>query len=137
MTCQLCWSESLGYDDETVVRQLVQWRTYTRRRGLKLDLVILDERAGEPADRLRRELQTGVAGEMLGKSGGVFFLTADKVPTDDAVLLAAAARAVLGGGRGSLTEQIDHRAAPRPAPPPQLTPACGRDKACRAARPTA
>ena len=96
-------------DDETVVRQLVQWRTYTRRRGLKLDLVILDERAGEPADRLRRELQAGVAGEMLGKSDGVFFLTADKVPADDAVLLAAAARAVLGGGRGSLTEQIDQQ----------------------------
>ena len=38
-------------------------------------------------------------------------MTADKVPTDDAVLLAAAARAVLGGDRGSLTEQIDHRAA--------------------------
>lgn len=109
-------------DDETVVRQLVRWRTYTRRRGLKLDLVILDERAGEPADRLRRELQGGVAGEMLGKSGGVFLLTVDKVPTDDAVLLAAAARAVLGGGRGSLTEQIDHRAVPRPAPPPQHTP---------------
>jgi cellobiose phosphorylase len=109
-------------DDEAVVRQLVQWRTYTRRRGLKLDLVILDERAGEPADRLQRELQTGVAGEMLGKPGGVFFLTADKVPTDDAVLLAAAARAVLGGGRGSLTEQIDHRAAPGPVAAPQLTP---------------
>ncbi len=93
-------------DDETVVRQLVQWRTYTRRRGLKLDLVILDERAGEPADRLRKELQTGVAGEMLGKPGGVFFLTADKVPADDAVLLAAAARAVLGGGRG-LADRAD------------------------------
>jgi len=90
-------------DDEAVVRQLVRWRIYTRHRGLKLDLVILDERASEPADRLRRELQTGVAGEMLGKSGGVFFLTADQVPTDDAVLLAATARAVLGGGRGSLT----------------------------------
>ena len=99
-------------DDEAVVRQLVRWRTYTRRRGLKFDLVILDERAGEPADRLRTELQAGAAGEMLGKPGGVFFLTADKVPADDAVLLAAAARAVLGGGRGSLTEQIDHRAAP-------------------------
>ena len=99
-------------DDEAVVRQLVRWRLYTRRRGLKLDLVILDERTSEPADRLRTELETGVAGELLGKSGGVFFLTADKVPTDDAVLLAAAARAVLGGGRGSLTEQIDHRGAP-------------------------
>ena len=47
---------------------------------------------------------------MLGKAGGVFFLTADKVQTNEAVLLAAAARAVLGGDRGSLTEQIDHRA---------------------------
>ena len=110
-------------DDETVVRRLVQWRIYTRLRGLKLDLVILDERAGEAADQLRKELQTGVAGEILGKAGGVFFLTADKVPTDDAVLLAAAARAVLGGDRGSLTEQIDHRAAPRPAPAPPFTPA--------------
>src|SRR4030095_1203418 len=59
-----------------------------------------------------------------GKSGGVFFLAADKVPTDDAVLLAATARAVLGGGRGSLTGQIDHPAAPPPpTPPPPLTPA--------------
>jgi cellobiose phosphorylase len=111
-------------DDEAVVRQLVRWRIYTRHRGLKLDLVILDERASEPADRLRRELHPGVAGEMLGKSDGVFFLTADKVPTDDAVLLAAASRAVLGRGRGSLTEQIDRPRAPRrPALSQQLTPA--------------
>ena len=48
-----------GADDETVVRQLVQWRIYTRRRGLKLDLVILDERGGEPSDRLRTELRDG------------------------------------------------------------------------------
>ena len=44
-------------DDEEIVRQLVQWRIYTRRRGLKVDLVILDERDGEAADRLRAELQ--------------------------------------------------------------------------------
>jgi len=89
-------------EDETIVRQLLQWRTYTRRRGLNVDFVILDERVGEPADRLRTELQTRIAGNVLGKSGGVFFLTADKVPADDAILLAAAARAVLGGDRGSL-----------------------------------
>ena len=44
-------------NDEGIVRQLVQWRIYTRRRGLKVDLVILDERVGEVADRLRAELQ--------------------------------------------------------------------------------
>ena len=109
-------------EDEMVVRQLVQWHTYASRRGLPLDLVILDERAGEPADRLRRELQTEVAGEMFGKSSGVFLLTADTVPADDAVLLAAAARAVIVGGRGPLTEQIDRQGASRPALPSELIP---------------
>jgi len=108
-------------DDETIVRQLVRWRNFLGRRRLKLDLVILDERGGESANRLRTELQAGVGGEMLGKSGGVFFLTADRIPPDDAVLLVAAARAVLGGGRGSLTEQIDRHAA-EPAEQPRFTP---------------
>ncbi|HSE38040.1 MAG TPA: glycosyl transferase, partial [Blastocatellia bacterium] len=112
-----------GVDDETVVRQLVQWRVYTRRRGLKFDLVILDDRAGEPADQLRKELQTGPAGAMFGKPDGVFFLTADQVSTDEAVLIAASARAVLGGDRGSLIEQIAHHVVPQPAPAPLLTPA--------------
>jgi cellobiose phosphorylase len=43
--------------------------------------------------------------------------------TDDSVLLAAAARAVLGGDRGSLTEQIDRRADWRSAPALPFTPA--------------
>src|SRR4029450_2287042 len=107
-------------EDELLVRQLLQWRTYTRRRGLELDLVILDQRAGEAVERLRTELQTGVASEMLGKPGGVFLLGAAEVPADDARLLAAAARAVLGSGRGTLAAQLDHRlgAAPALAPPP-------------------
>ena len=108
-------------DDETVVRQLIQWRMYTRRRGLKLDLVILDERTGEPAERLQKELQTGVASEIFRKPGGVFFLTAEKGSRDDMILLAAVARAVLGGNRGSLTEQINRIVASPPALP-QLTP---------------
>ena len=94
-------------DDEAVVRELVRWRSYVVRRRLTFDLVILDERADEAAERLRQELATGVAGAMLGKPGGVFLLSARDVSTDDGVLLAAAARAVLGGRRGSLADQID------------------------------
>jgi cellobiose phosphorylase len=61
---------------------------------------------------------------LLGKAGGVFFLTSDTVAPDDAVLLAAAARAAFGGGRGSLTEQIDRPGTPpRPSFPQPLTPA--------------
>ncbi len=105
-----------GVDDEKVVRQLLRWRIYARRRGLKSDLVILDERGGERADQLRKELEKATSSEVFGKPGGAFFLTADKMTTDDVVLLAAAARAVLGGDRGSLTKQIDGSADPEPAP---------------------
>jgi cellobiose phosphorylase len=97
----------------------VRWHAYTRGRGLNLDLVILDERPGDAGDRLGADLQGGVAGPLLGKPGGVFVLAAEKIPADDRMLLAAAARAVLGGGRGPLTDQIDRRppAAPLGRPP--------------------
>jgi cellobiose phosphorylase len=98
-------------DDEPLVRQLVQWHAYTRGRGLTLDLVIMDERPGDAGDRLKADLQGGVAGPLLGKPGGVFVLTADKIPADDRVLFAAAARAVLVGGHGSLADQIGRRPA--------------------------
>ena len=107
-------------EDEFLVRQLLQWRTYTRQRGMELDLVILDQRAGEPSEKRRAELESGIDNEILGKSGGIFILSAERIAADDAVLLVAAARAVLGGGRGSLAAQLDHRFAMAP-PEPQLS----------------
>jgi cellobiose phosphorylase len=107
-------------EDELLVRQLIQWRAYTRRRGMELDLVVLDQRAGEPSEQLGAALQSGIDSEILGKSGGIFVLSAEQIAADDAVLLIAAARAVLGGGRGSLATQLDRRFAVAP-PEPQLS----------------
>jgi cellobiose phosphorylase len=104
-------------DDGSLVRQLVRWHAYAHRRGLDPDLVILDERPGG-ADRLKADLQAGPAGPRLGKPGGVFVLDAGKISADDAVLLTAAARAVFGGGRRSLADQLDSRPAVAALPPP-------------------
>ena len=85
--------------DESLVRQLVQWHAYARRRGLDLDLVILDERPGDAAERLKADLQAGPAGPLLGKPGGVFVLAAGTGPgRRRGRCSTAAARAVLGGG---------------------------------------
>jgi len=110
-------------DDETVVRELVRWRRWVVGRGLKLDTVILDERAEEPAERLRQELQTGATGAVLGKPGGVFFLTARQVSATDAILLSAAARAVVGRGSGSVIGPIAQEAAPLAEAPERIAPA--------------
>ena len=48
----------------------------------------------------------------------MFVLAAGQVPADDAVLLKAAARVVLGGGRGALAQQLE-----RPPEPVVLSPA--------------
>jgi cellobiose phosphorylase len=107
--------------EELLVRQLLQWRTFARRRGLVSDLVILDQRAGEAVARLRTQLsQTGGVGEMLGKPGGVFLLGAAEVSAADALLLAAAARVVFRAGRGSLATQLNLRSAAAAPLPPQL-----------------
>ena len=73
--------------------------------------------ATPPTDS-RPTSRAGPAGPLLGKPGGVFVLDADKVSADDAVLLTAAARAVLGGGRRSLADQLDRRPAAAALPPP-------------------
>jgi cellobiose phosphorylase len=100
--------------DEPLVHQLVQCHAYARRRGLALDLVILDERSGDAAARLKSDLQS----PMLGKPGGVFSLAIATVPKDDAMLLTAAARVVLGGGRGTLADQLLPGPEPISLPPP-------------------
>ena len=55
VTCRSCWCRVKAAEDELSFVSLFSGVTYTRRRGMELDLVVLDERAGEPgeADRGR------------------------------------------------------------------------------------
>ncbi|HJZ92801.1 MAG TPA: hypothetical protein VKE40_18145 [Gemmataceae bacterium] len=106
-------------DDESLARQLLRWHAYARGRGLTVDLVVMDDRPGDACNRFKSELLGAIAGELLGKPGGVFVLSAERISADDRALLAAAARTVVGGGRGSLADQINRRPATVTlAPPP-------------------
>jgi cellobiose phosphorylase len=103
--------------DESLVRDLIKWHAFIRRRGLETDLVIVDERERDNAHRLKGALQASASGALLAKPGGLFVMAAADVPADHALLIAAAARAVLGGGRGSLADQLDGQANAASFPP--------------------
>jgi cellobiose phosphorylase len=103
--------------DESLVRELIPWHSYVRRCGLECDLVILVERGADAAKRLAEELQSGPEGEKIGKPGGLFLIDAATIPPEDAQLFGAAARAVLGGGRGRLIDHVNVPVADRPVPP--------------------
>jgi cyclic beta-1,2-glucan synthetase len=99
-------------DEERVplVRELLQAHTYWRDRGLKIDLVILNERdvgyAQELSDQLNQIITQMESDAWLNRRGGIFVLRADQMEKGTRVLLKTAARAVLDADKGSLADQV-------------------------------
>lgn len=117
----LVWSGDA--EDPTLLRTLLRGHELWRRRGLRIDLVVLHRGASSYTEPLRQRLldllqELGPANP-LGQGGGIHLLFADQMPGDERRLLECAARVVLDDGRGSLAEQLAAVAAP-PAEVPQF-----------------
>jgi cyclic beta-1,2-glucan synthetase len=98
-----------------LARQLLNAQEYWRLKGLRADVVILNEHPADYLDEMQGLLLQLVqelpwAG-WLGKPGGMFLLRADGMAAADRHLLAAVARVVLIGELGDLVTQLE-----RPAP---------------------
>ncbi len=109
-------------DDLRLVRQVLQAQEYWRLKGLRADVVILNEHPADYLDQMHEGLSSLIAGGSWGawrdKPGGVFLLRSEGLAPADRALLLAVARAVLVGSRGELSEQLD-RPSPTPTPPHQ------------------
>ncbi|RPH59014.1 MAG: hypothetical protein EHM81_08965, partial [Chloroflexi bacterium] len=93
-----------------LLSELLQAHTYWRRRGLMIDLVILNRRETSYNENLAGQIhrlitQTG-SEAWVNKRGGVFILREDQVSAEGNILLATAARAVLDDTAGPLEEQL-------------------------------
>jgi cyclic beta-1,2-glucan synthetase len=98
-----------------LVRQLLNAQEYWRVKGLRAEVVILNEHQADYLDEMQNLLTVLVqqppwAG-WLGKPGGIFLLRGDGMADADRRLLAAVARVVLPGDLGDLVQQLE-----RPAP---------------------
>ncbi len=113
-----------GEEHIDLLREVLHAREYWRMRGLTVDLVVLNEHPPSYLqafqDQLMGIVRSGPRASLVDRPGGVFVRRADIMPVEDQTLLAAAARVILVGGRGTLAEQVD-RQLPTPTLPPPLS----------------
>ena len=114
-------------DDLPLVREVLQAQEYWRLKGLRADVVILNEHPVSYLDEMHGQLtallDNGPWRAWNHQPGGAFLLRADRMGDAERVLLEAVARAVLSGDRGDLAAQLEHAYAHWPEPePPELEP---------------
>ncbi len=99
--------------DILMVRELLHAHEYLRLKGLRVDLVLLNER--EPSyfqvlqDEMQRQIRMSGSQTMLDKPGGVFLRRTDLMPKPDIILLKSVARVALSAEKGTLDEQLRRR----------------------------
>jgi len=105
-----------------LIKQLLQAHAYWRMKGLKVDLVILnDDFSGyraELQDRITGMIHAGSEAQILDKPGGIFVRRAEEVSEKDRVLFQAVARVQLSDSAETLTEQVLRRVAAERMPQP-------------------
>jgi cyclic beta-1,2-glucan synthetase len=109
-------------DDLPLVREVLQAQEYWRLKGLRADVVILNEDPVSYRDEMHGQLaallDNGPWRAWNHRPAGAYLLRGDRMGEAERVLLAAAARAVLSGDRGDLAAQLDHADAHWPEPEP-------------------
>ena len=117
--------------DEThgdLLREVLLAHRYWRRRGLLIDLVILNEQDTNYGQSLQnyiyRQIRRLDSDAAINQRGGIYLVLADQLGEADRVLLRAAARVVLDGREGELSQQLASL-YDEPAPLPYFTPSHG------------
>jgi len=112
-------------DDLPLVRQVLQAQEYWRLKGLRADVVILnDEPTGYRADtqgQLTALLDAGPWRGWRQRPAGAYLLRGDEVTDAERSLLEAVARAVLSGDGGDLQAQLERPYAEEPVLPALVT----------------
>jgi cyclic beta-1,2-glucan synthetase len=99
-----------------IVRQLIQAQTYWRRKGLAVDLVILNGENVSYRQTLQDQIMSLInSSYTTDRIGGIFVHMAEQMPLEDRTLLQSAARVVLSDTHGTLKQQLNrHPLTPQP-----------------------
>ncbi|HEX6305322.1 MAG TPA: glucoamylase family protein [Anaerolineales bacterium] len=125
-----------------LLAELLRAHTYWRKRGFKVDLVVLNQSEIGYAENLTSQVHRLIgrmeSGDWLKRRGGIFILREKRMNSVDVVLLKTAARAVISAEAGSLAEQLEKlTTAPSWLPPfvPTRSPSEAQAPTSQLARP--
>ncbi len=98
-------------DQLKLCEELLFAHEYLRMRGLRFDLVILNEFQSGYLQELQQDLEfairTGYSRNFIDQRGGVFLRSINQLSEEEIALLQGTARIVFYGDKGSLGEQVD------------------------------
>lgn len=120
----------LRIDDEAdlpILRKTLRMNDYFRARGVKADLVVLNDRASSYIENLQDHIHAICeAQRWQGGGGGVFLVRRDQLGAETLNTLLASARVVLHSRNGQLSDQLERSEAAEPPPAaPRFSPAAG------------
>ncbi len=93
-----------------LLTDLLKAHEYLRGKGLLFDLVVLNAHGAtyrmDLQDTVQQMVESGPEQGWIDRPGGVFLRRTDLIPAEDLLLLRAAARAVMEGAEGDLSQQL-------------------------------
>ena len=94
-----------------LLQEILRAHRYWRRRGLQIDVVILNRQGtnyGQPVESfIQRMISRMESSQSLNQRGGIFLLRSDQLNETDRVLLQTTARVILNGAAGDLRAQLE------------------------------
>jgi cyclic beta-1,2-glucan synthetase len=98
-------------EGSAIVRELLLAHVYWRKRGLQIDLVLLNKQGadygGELSAHLHQLISISRSEAWMNRRGGIFILHQDRMTEGDLVLLNTAARVVLEADEGTMAEYLE------------------------------
>jgi cyclic beta-1,2-glucan synthetase len=98
-------------EGSAIVRDLLLAHVYWRKRGLQIDLVLLNKQGadygGELSAHLQQLISISRSEAWLNQRGGIFILHQDRMSERDLILVNTAARVVLDADEGGLAEYLE------------------------------
>lgn len=93
-----------------MVEQCIKAHQYWRNKGLKVDLILLNEDESsyyQPMEELLRDKVYSLgSGHLIGQPGGIFLINGAPLPREEYILLYSTARLILKGEQGSIRRQF-------------------------------